>query len=135
MAVWELLPLARMSGKMPAKAALHPRLSGAQQPDDERLYSYRVTTNRFFSSYSSLKLRCGDKGQNILNASVLYDPNYHVKVFRISWTRHDRLNKNSRQLACLAAFITALQPGSQIYASGITFAYSYVKMLVRLQVL
>lgn len=48
---------------MPVKAALQPRLSGAQQPDDERLYSYGVTTNRFFSSYSSLKppLRTKDK--------------------------------------------------------------------------
>lgn len=93
-----LLP--RMSCKMPGKAALHPRLSGAQQPDDERLYSYRVTTNRFFSSYSSVKLFFEDKGQNILNATITYDPNYHVKMFIISWTRHDHVNKDQRQLAC-----------------------------------
>lgn len=112
-----LLP--RMSCKMPVKAALHPRLSGAQQPDDERLYSYGVTTNRFFSSYSSLKLPFEDKGQNILNATIPYDPNYHVKTFKISWTRHDHLNKNQRQLACLKAFIMAVQLwyqlGSEIY--------------------
>lgn len=107
-----LLP--RMSCKMPAKAALHPRLSGAQQPDDERLYSYGVTTNRFFSSYSSLKLPFEDKGQNILNATIPYDPNYHVKMFKISWTRHDHLNKNQRQLACLKAFIMAVQLWHQL---------------------
>lgn len=84
-----------MSCKMPVKEALHPRLSGAQQPDDERLYSYRVTTNRFFSSYSPLKLPFEDKGQNILNAAITHDPNYHVKMFKISWTRHDRLNKDN----------------------------------------
>ena len=87
-----LLP--QMSSKMPEKAALYPRLSGAQQPDDERLYSYGVTTNRFFSSYSSLKLRFEDKGRNILNVAVLYDPNYHVKILKISWTGHDHLNKS-----------------------------------------
>lgn len=116
-----------MSYKMPVKAALHPRLSGAQQPDDERLYSYRVTTNRFFSSYSSLKLPFEDKGQNILNAAISYDPNYHVKMFKILWTGHDRLNKNQRLLACLKAFIMAVQLcyqlGSKIYASRIKLAY------------
>lgn len=79
---------------MPVKAALQPRLSGAQQLDDERLYSYRVTTNRLFSSYSSLKLCFKDKGQNILNVTVLYDPNYHVNISKISRTRDDHRNKN-----------------------------------------
>lgn len=68
-----------MSCKMPVKATLHPRLSGAQQPDDERLYSFGVTTNRFFSSYSSLKRRFEDKGQNILNATIPYDPKLPCK--------------------------------------------------------
>lgn len=112
---------------MPVKAALHPRLSGAQQPDDERLYSYRVTTNRFLSSYSSLKLPFEDKGQNILNAAIPYDPNYHVKMLKISWTRHDHQNKNQRQFACLKAFIMAVQLwyqlGRKIYASRIKLAY------------
>lgn len=83
-----------MSCEMPEKAALLPGLSGAQQPDDERLYSYGVTTNRFFSSYSSLKLPFEDKGQNIFNATIPYQPNYHVQMFKISWTRHDQVNKN-----------------------------------------
>lgn len=112
---------------MPEKAALHPRLSGAQQPDDERLYSYGVTTNRFFSSYSSLKLPFEDKGQNIFNATIPYQPNYHVQMFKISWTRHDHVNKNSRQLAYLKAFIMAAklcyQLGSKIYASRNKSAY------------
>lgn len=124
-----LLP--RMSCKMPVKAVLHPRLSGAQQPDDERLYSYRVTTNRFFSSYSALKLPFEDKGQNILNDTIPDDPNYHVKTFKISWTRHDHLNKNQRQLACLKSFIMVAQLwyqlGSKIYASRINQHINIVK--------
>lgn len=114
-----LLP--QMGCKMPVRAAFHPRLSRAQQPDDERLYSYGLTTNRFFSSYSALKLPFGDKGQNVLNATVPYDPNYHVKTFKISWTRHDHWNKKQRQLRCLEAFIAVAglryQLGSGMYAS------------------
>lgn len=123
-----LLP--QMGCKMPEKAAFHPRLSRAQQPDDERLYSYRLTTNRFFSSYSALKLPFEDKGQNILNATMPYDPNYHVKTFKISWTRHDHLNKNQRQLACLKAFIMAVQLWYQLgskMGSGNKSALTYLK--------
>lgn len=65
---------------MPVKAVLQPRLSGAQQQDDERLYLYGVTTNRLFSRNSSLKLCFKDKGQKILNVTILYDPNYHGKI-------------------------------------------------------
>lgn len=36
-----------------------------------------------------------DKGQNIVNAAITHDPNYHVKMFKISWTRHDRLHKDN----------------------------------------
>lgn len=89
---------------MPVKAALHPGLSGAQQPDDERLYSYGVTTNRFLSSYSSLTLPSEDKGQNILNAAFPHDQNYHVKMLKISWTRHDHPNKKLKTICMLKSF-------------------------------
>lgn len=109
-----------MGCKMPLKAAFHPRLSRAQQPDDERLYSYGLTTNRFFSSYSALKLPFEDKGQNTVNATMPYDPNYHVKTFKISWARHDRLHKNQRQLASLRGFYhgrsTSVSAGEQRHA-------------------
>lgn len=123
-----LLP--RMSCEMPVKAALHPGLSGAQQPDDERLYSYGVTTNRFFSSYSSLKLPFEDKGQNILNAAITYDPNYHVKMFKISRTRHDRLNKKAKTTCIL----TSLHRGSSALVSAAEqHIYSIFSYLVHSQ--
>lgn len=112
-----------MSCKMPVKEALHPRLSGAQQPDDERLYSYRVTTNRFFSSYSSLKLPFENKGQNILNAAITHDPNYHVKMFKISRTRHDHPNKDN--LHAQKLFIVAVQLRHQL-GSNHTVSIAYL---------
>lgn len=69
-----------MSSKMPAKATLHPRLSGAQKADDERIYSYKVTTNTFFSCYSSLKPPFEDKGRSVLKAAIPYEPQLSCRI-------------------------------------------------------